>query len=220
MPHLPPRPTRLRANPMHRWGTVRVVRQYRYRTSPIPPSLGLVQGQLPVWSKWGLKRKIRIVIYFLSTKGKLFVTYKDNPHLQRSTDSLPSFGKQKGHRDHSLPQLLKSQTEPLNKRQRIRLCAFLCSSSRLQKILALTWERGSSSELGKSYWFRSLALKTGSVVGLACWGAAAADEGKTLGFFSYLRLGRIRSALSCCNSHELNTRNHGQQTQSLGEVLK
>lgn len=129
MPHLPPRPTRLRANPMHRWGTVRVVRQYRYRTSPIPPSLGLVQGQLPVWSKWGLKRKIRIVIYFLSTKGKMFVTYKDNPHLQRSTDSLPSFGKQKGHRDHSLPQLLKSQTEPLNKRQRVRLCAFLCSSS-------------------------------------------------------------------------------------------
>lgn len=129
MPHLPPRPTRLRANPMHRWGTVRVVRQYRYRTSPIPPSLGLVQGQLPVWSKWGLKRKIRIIIYFLSTKGKQFVIYKDNPHLQRSTDSLPSFGKQKGHRDHSLPQLLKSQTEPLNKRQCVRSCAFLCSSS-------------------------------------------------------------------------------------------
>lgn len=51
MPYLPPRPTRLRANPIHLWGTVRVVKQYLYRTSPNPPSLGLVQGQLPVWSK-------------------------------------------------------------------------------------------------------------------------------------------------------------------------
>lgn len=61
-----------------------------------------------------------------------------------------------------------------------------------------TWERGSSSELGKSYWFKSLALKTGSAAGLVCWGVAAADEGKTFGFFSYFLLGLITSGLSCC----------------------
>lgn len=36
--YLPPRPTRLRANPIQLWGTVRVVKQYLYRTSPNPPS--------------------------------------------------------------------------------------------------------------------------------------------------------------------------------------
>lgn len=198
-PHLPPRPTRLRANPMHLGGTVRVVKQYRYRTSPNPPSPGLVQGQLPVWSKWGLKRKTPIIFLGQREVNSLSLE-KRTRNLPHSTDSLPSDGKQRGHRGHSLPQLPKSQTKPFNGRKPVRTCASHVTACVRREPSPLTWDRGSSSELGKSYWFRSLALKGGSVAGLACWGAAAADEGKTLGFFSYLRLGRVRSALSCCNT--------------------
>lgn len=49
--NLPPRPTRRRANPTQRRGTVRVVREYRNRGSHDPPSVSSHQGQLPLWSK-------------------------------------------------------------------------------------------------------------------------------------------------------------------------
>lgn len=143
-----------------------------------------------------LKKKIQIIVSCQSVCCLLFT--EKVWHLQHSTDSLLSYGKQKGHQGHSLPQLPKSQTKPWNKATRGQnaVPTFLF---RVQIAgLLFTCDRGSSSELGKSYWFKSLALKPGSAAGLCCWGAAA-DGGKTLGFFSYLRFGRIRSALSCCN---------------------
>lgn len=63
------------------------------------------------------------------------------------------------------------------------------SNPTLKKI---TWEKGSSSELGKSYWLRSLRLK---MEGPECWGA---DSGGILGFFSYFLLVRIASVFSGC----------------------
>lgn len=56
----------------------------------------------------------------------------------------------------------------------------------------VTCENGSSSELGKSYWLRSLGLNTG---GPECWGA---DIGRILGFFSYFLLVRTASVFSGC----------------------
>lgn len=53
-----------------------------------------------------------------------------------------------------------------------------------------TCEKGSSSELGKSYWLRSLGLNT---KGPECGGA---DIGAILGFFSYFLLVRTASAFS------------------------
>lgn len=53
-----------------------------------------------------------------------------------------------------------------------------------------TCENGSSSELGKSYWLRSLGLNT---EGPECWGA---DRGEILGFFSYFLLVRTASTFS------------------------
>lgn len=55
-----------------------------------------------------------------------------------------------------------------------------------------TWEKGSSSELGKSYWFRSLALKT---TGPGWWGAPE-ERGSTFCFFSYFLFCRGTSVLS------------------------
>lgn len=46
--HLPPRPTRRRANPTQRRGMLRVVREYRNRGSHDPPSVSPDQGQLPL----------------------------------------------------------------------------------------------------------------------------------------------------------------------------
>ncbi len=56
----------------------------------------------------------------------------------------------------------------------------------------VTCEKGSSSELGKSYWLRSLGLNT---EGPECWGA---DRGGILGFFSYFLLVRTASVFSGC----------------------
>lgn len=64
----------------------------------------------------------------------------------------------------------------------------------------ITWERGSSSELGKSYWLRSLRLK---IEGPECWGA---DSGGILGFFSYFRFVRIASVFSGCEWGRTNKR--------------
>ena len=55
-----------------------------------------------------------------------------------------------------------------------------------------TCEKGSSSELGKSYWLRSLALKT---MGPAWW-PPPDDSGNTFGFFSYFLFCRGTSDFS------------------------
>lgn len=55
-----------------------------------------------------------------------------------------------------------------------------------------TWEKGSSSELGKSYWLRSLALKT---AGPGWWGVPD-DRGSTFCFFSYFLFCRGTSIFS------------------------
>lgn len=62
--------------------------------------------------------------------------------------------------------------------------------------LSVTCEKGSSSELGKSYWLRSLGLNT---EGPECCGA---DRGGILGFFSYFLLGRAASVFSGCGEKE------------------
>lgn len=55
-----------------------------------------------------------------------------------------------------------------------------------------TCEKGSSSELGKSYWLRSLALKT---TGPGWWGAPD-ERGNTFCFFSYFLFWRGTSVFS------------------------
>lgn len=60
------------------------------------------------------------------------------------------------------------------------------------KLNGVTCENGSSSELGKSYWLRSLGLNT---EGPECW---VADRGGILGFFSYFLLVRTASVFSGC----------------------
>lgn len=55
-----------------------------------------------------------------------------------------------------------------------------------------TWEKGSSSELGKSYWLRSFALKT---TGPWWWGPPD-DRGNTFCFFSYFLFCRGTSDFS------------------------
>ena len=58
-----------------------------------------------------------------------------------------------------------------------------------------TWEKGSSSELGKSYWFRSLGLNTEGPE----WGGA--DTAGILGFFSYFLFVRTTSVFSGWETH-------------------
>lgn len=69
------------------------------------------------------------------------------------------------------------------------LCARVC-------VCVYTWEYGSSSELGKSYWLRSLVLKT---TGLPRW-AATDNSGRAFCFFSYFLFGRGTSILSGCRN--------------------
>lgn len=55
-----------------------------------------------------------------------------------------------------------------------------------------TCEKGSSSELGKSYWLRSLALKTTG----PGWWAVPDERGNTFCFFSYFLFWRGTSVFS------------------------
>lgn len=69
-------------------------------------------------------------------------------------------------------------------------------------VCVYTWEYGSSSELGKSYWLRSLVLKT---TGLPRW-AATDNSGRAFCFFSYFLFGRGTSILSGCRNQRFTLR--------------